>query len=156
MNLAWIEPGVQGDSHLSTRREDVDRPVVVEIYERAVDRGRLGQLLDLLAQRGDLVTRLLDRDGQFLVARARLGELSTSLEELLLEHFDATVGLINVTQREIAGRVDHYLVVIVRGLTESLVTVHTFTLGEVRGGTAIPMLISAAKVAVREQPRRAQ
>jgi hypothetical protein len=73
---------VQRDAHLSSRREDVDGAVLVEVDEGAVDRGRLGQLLDLVAQGRDLVARLLDGYGELLVVRARLGQLVRSRREL--------------------------------------------------------------------------
>ena len=75
LDLSRVEARVQRDAHLASRGEDVDGAVVVEVDERAVDRGRLGQFLDLVAQRGDLVARLLDRDRQFLVVRTCLGQL---------------------------------------------------------------------------------
>ena len=125
--------GVQGDAHLATRGEDVDGAVVVEVDKGAVDRRRLGQLLDFVAQRRDLVAGLLDRDGELLVVRAALGQLTPGLEELLFEHLDAPVGLVDVAEREVARRAARRLArrSLVRRLgVESLRTVHDVTLGE--------------------------
>ena len=80
------------------RGEDVDGAVVVEAREGAVDRRRLGQFLDLVTQRRDLVTRLLNRDGQLLVVRSALGQLAPRLEQLLFEYLDAPAGLLDVAQ----------------------------------------------------------
>ena len=53
--------------------------------EGAVGGGRLGQLLDLFAQGGQLLLGLLQGEGQLLVLRRRLGQLALRLEEALLE-----------------------------------------------------------------------
>ena len=102
-DLGRVETRVQGHAHLASRGEDVHGPVFVEAGEGAIDRRRLGQLLDFVAQRGDLVPGLLDGDRKFLVVRAGLGQLAARLEELLLEYLDAAVGLVDVAQREVAG-----------------------------------------------------
>ena len=69
--------------------EDVDGAVVVGVQERPVGARGLGELVDLLAQRGDVLLRLLQRVGQLLVLRDGLGQLALGLEQPLLEGLDA-------------------------------------------------------------------
>ena len=80
-----VDVGVQAHPHLAPAREDVDRAVLVDAEEGAVGRRRLGELLDLLAQRGQLLLGLLQGEGQLLVLRRRLGQLALGLEQPLLE-----------------------------------------------------------------------
>jgi hypothetical protein len=54
-------------SHLATARKDVDGAVVVVTEERAVGGGRLGELVDLLAQGGDVLAGLTQGVGELLV-----------------------------------------------------------------------------------------
>ena len=82
---AGVDVGVQAHPHLATAREDVDRAVLVDSEERAVGRRRLRELLDLLAQGGQLLLGLLEGEGQLLVLRGGLGQLSLGLEQALLE-----------------------------------------------------------------------
>ena len=53
--------------------------------DRAVGRRRLGELLDLLAERGDVLARLTQGVAKLLVLGDRLGELALRLEQPLLE-----------------------------------------------------------------------
>ncbi len=76
-------------THLATAGEDVDGPVVIGVQERPVRAGRLGELVDLLPQRGDVLLRLLQGVGQLLVLRDRLGQLALGLEQSFLEGLDA-------------------------------------------------------------------
>ena len=71
--LAGVDVGVQGHPHLAAAREDVDGAVVVDVEERPVGRRRLGELLDLFAQGGELLLGLLQGEGQLLVLRDRPG-----------------------------------------------------------------------------------
>ena len=66
-------------------REHVDRAVLVDAEEGAVGRRRLRELLDLLAQGGQLLLGLLEGEGQLLVLRGGLGQLALGLEQPLLE-----------------------------------------------------------------------
>ncbi len=59
--------GVEGDAHLAPAGEHVDGAVVVGRQEGAVGRGRLGQLVDLLAEGGDVLAGLSEGVGQLLV-----------------------------------------------------------------------------------------
>ena len=77
--------GVHRDAHLAAAGEHVDGAVVVVPEQRAVRRRRLGELVDLLAQRGDVVARLPQGVGQLLVLRDRLRQLALGLEQPLLE-----------------------------------------------------------------------
>ncbi len=79
------EVGVDRDPHLATTGEDVDRAVVVGAQQGAVGRRWLGQLLDLVAQRGDVLAGLAQGVGQLLVLRDGLGQLALALEQALLE-----------------------------------------------------------------------
>ena len=76
---------MDGDPHLAAAGEDVDGAVVVAAEQRAVGRRRLGELLDLLAQGGDVLARLAQGVGELLVLRDGLGQLALRLEQPLLE-----------------------------------------------------------------------
>ena len=89
-----VELGVQRDAHLAAGREDVDGAVVVGAEERAVGRRRHRELLDLFAQRGDVLARLAERGRELLVLGDGLGELALRLEEALLERADALRGVL--------------------------------------------------------------
>ena len=77
--------GWSGHPHLAAPGEHVDGAVVVRPEVGPVGRGRLGQLLDLLAQVGDVLLGRLQGEGQLLVLGDGLGQLALGLEELLLE-----------------------------------------------------------------------
>ncbi len=85
-----VDVGVQRDPHLATRGEHVDRAVVVLADDDAVGRRRLRQLVDLVAQRADVLARLAQRVGQLLVLGNRFGQLALRLEQPLLERADPT------------------------------------------------------------------
>ena len=80
---------MQRDAHLAAGGEDVDGAVVVGAEVGAVRRRRHRELLDLFAQRGDVLARFAQGGGQLLVLRDGLGELALRLEEALLERADA-------------------------------------------------------------------
>ena len=84
-----LELGVHRDAHLAAAGEHVDGAVVVVAEQRAVGRRRLGELVDLLAQRGDVVARLAQGVGELLVLRHRLAQLALGLEQPLLERAHA-------------------------------------------------------------------
>ena len=67
-----VELGVERHAHLAPAGEHVDGAVVVVAEQRAVGRRGLGELVDLLAQRGDVLARLAQGVGQLLVLRHRL------------------------------------------------------------------------------------
>ena len=71
--------------HLAAAGEDVDRAVVVLADDDAVRRRRLGELVDLVAQRGDVLARLAQRVAELLVLGHGLGQLALGLEQPLLE-----------------------------------------------------------------------
>ena len=79
------ELGVDRHPHLAAAGEHVDRAVVVVPEQRAVGRRRLGELVDLLAERRDVVARLPQRVGELLVLRHGLRQLALGLEQPLLE-----------------------------------------------------------------------
>ena len=83
--LLGFEAGMERDPHLAPAREHVDGPVVISAQVRAVRRRRLGELVHLLAQGGDVLLGLLEREGQLLVLRHRMCELALGLEQPLLE-----------------------------------------------------------------------
>ena len=85
-----VDLGVHGHPHLATAREDVDGPVVVGVEERPVGARGLGELVDLLTQRGDVLLGLLQGVGQLLVLGDGLGQLALGLEQPLLEGLDAS------------------------------------------------------------------
>ncbi len=74
--------------------EHVDGAVVVGGQEGAIGGRRLGQLVDLLTEGGDVLTGLTEGVGQLLVLRDGLLELALGLEQLLLEGADALRGVL--------------------------------------------------------------
>ena len=85
LQLGRPQARVQRDPHLAAAREDVGRPVVVATQEGPVRSRRLGQLVDLFAQRGDVLAGLTQGVGQPLVLGERLLELALGLQEPLLQ-----------------------------------------------------------------------
>ena len=83
--LLVVEVGVHRDAHLPAAAVDVDGAVVVRAEQRPVGGRRLGELLDLLAERGDVLARLAQGVRELLVLRDGLGQLALRLEEALLE-----------------------------------------------------------------------
>ena len=77
--------GCTDDPHLAAGRHDVDGAVVVGAEERAVRRRRHRELLDLFAERGDVLARFAQGCRQALVLRDGLGELALRLEHPLLQ-----------------------------------------------------------------------
>ena len=73
------------DAHLATGAEHVHGAVVVVAEERAVRRRRHRELLDLFAQRRDVLAGLTQRGREALVLGDGLGELALRLEQPLLE-----------------------------------------------------------------------
>ena len=100
-----IDVGMQRDAHLAAAREDVDRVVVVLADDDAVRGRRLRELVDLVAQRGDVLARLAQRVGQLLVLADRLGELTLRLEQPFLEGVDAT-GRIGESRSQVRDLLD--------------------------------------------------
>src|SRR3546814_21196599 len=64
---------------------DVDGAVLVVAEEGAVRRRRLGELVDLLAQRRYVVARLAEGVGELLVLGNGLGQMALGLEQTLLQ-----------------------------------------------------------------------
>ena len=84
-----VDVRVELDLHLAPAGQHVDRAVLVLADHHAVGVGRLGELVDLVAQRGDVLARLAERVAQLLVLRRLLGELALRLEQALLERAQA-------------------------------------------------------------------
>ena len=82
------------DPHLAAAGEHVDRFVVVARQDGAVGVGGLGQLVDLFAERGDVLARLAQGVGQLLVLLDGLRELAFGLEQALFERADTLGGLL--------------------------------------------------------------
>ena len=80
-----VDVGADRDAHLAARANTSTVPSSLGPSERGVGRGRLGELVDLLAQRRDVVARLAQGVGELLVLADRLGELALGLEQPLLE-----------------------------------------------------------------------
>ena len=89
VELVEVDVRVRRHLHLAAARQDVDRAVVVLADDHAVGGRRLGELVDLVAQGGDVLARLSQRVAELLVLGHRLGELALRLEEALLEGADA-------------------------------------------------------------------
>src|SRR5262245_5857422 len=88
LQLADVELGMERDPHLAAGGEHVDGAVVVDLEERAVGRRRHRELLDLLAQRADVLARLTEGRRELFVLRDGLGELTLRLEQAFLERAD--------------------------------------------------------------------
>ncbi len=83
--LLVIDVGMKPDTHLATTGQHIDGAVVVLADDHPV-RGRwLGELVDLVAQRRDVLASLAERVAQLLVLGDRLSELSLGLQETLFE-----------------------------------------------------------------------
>ena len=80
-----VDLGVQCDFHLAAIGQDVDGVVAVLADDDSVRRRRLGELVDLLPERGDVITRLPQRVRELFVARHCLRELTLRFEQALLE-----------------------------------------------------------------------
>ena len=80
LEAVGLDRRVERDPHLAAAREDVDRAVVVVLQERPVGVRGLGELVDLLTQRGDVLLCLLEGVAELLVVGKRLGELAFHLE----------------------------------------------------------------------------
>ena len=80
-----VDLGVRRHLHLAAARQDVDGAVVVLADDDAVRRRRLGELVDLVAQRGDVLARLTQGVAELLVLGDGLGQLALGLEQPLLE-----------------------------------------------------------------------
>ena len=95
--------GCSGDPHLAAAGEDVDGAVVVLADDDAVGRRRLGELVDLVAQRGDVLARLAQGVAELLVLGDGLGQLALGLEQPLLEgaHPLGRVGQLRAQARDL-------------------------------------------------------
>ena len=105
-----LDVGVQLHLHLAPAGEHVDRAVVVLADDHAVRVRWLGELVDLVAQRRDVLARLAQRVAQLLVLGGLLGQLALRLEQPLLERAHpvgrvgeagAQVGVLLTQQREL-------------------------------------------------------
>ena len=84
-NSLVVDVGMQPDTHLAPTGEHVDGAVVVLADDDAVRRWGLRELVDLVAERGDVLARLAKGVAQLLVLGNRLGQLSLGLQESLFE-----------------------------------------------------------------------
>ena len=84
-SVVEVDVGVRRHLHLAAAGEDVDRAVVVLADDHAVGRRRLGELVDLVAQRGDVLARLAQGVAELLVLGDGLGQLALGLQQPLLE-----------------------------------------------------------------------
>ena len=80
--------------------EDVDGAVVVGAEEGAVRRRRHRELLDLFAERGDVLARLAQGGREAFVLRDGLGELALGLEDPLLERAHALGGVLEAAAED--------------------------------------------------------
>ena len=92
--------GVHRHPHLAPAGVDVDGAVVVDAEQGAVGRRRLGELLDLFAEGGDVLAGLAERVGQLLVLGDGLGQLALGLEQALLEGAHPLRGLLQPTAED--------------------------------------------------------
>ena len=99
-HLVDLDLGVHRDPHLAPGGEDVDGAVVVGAEERAVRRRRHRELLDLFAQRGDVLARLTQRGRQPFVLGHRLRQLPLGLEHSLLERAHPLGGVLQAAAED--------------------------------------------------------
>ena len=85
VELVEVDVGVRRHLHLAAAREDVDGAVVVLADDHAVRRGRLGELVDLVAEGGDVLASLPQGVAELLVLGHGLRQLALRLEQALLE-----------------------------------------------------------------------
>ncbi len=86
--LGAVDLGVKGDAHLAATGEHVDGAVLIGVEEGPVGAGRLGELVHLFAQGGDVFLGLLQRVGELLVLGDGLGQLTLGLQHALFERLD--------------------------------------------------------------------
>ena len=84
MQLTRLDIGVQRYPHLPPAGKNVHGAVVVGPEVGAVGGRRLGELLHLLTEVGDVLLGRLQGEGELLVLGDGLGELALGLEQLLL------------------------------------------------------------------------
>ena len=94
LHVVELDLGMDGHAHLATGGEDVDGAVVVGAEVRAVRGRRHRELLDLFAQRGDVLAGFAEGGREPLVLRDGLGELALGLEDSLLERADTLRGVL--------------------------------------------------------------
>ena len=80
------ELGMDRDPHLAAPGPHVHCAVVVAPEHGAVTAGRLGELLDLLAQRADVLAGVPEHGREPLILRHGLGETTLRVGQPLLEH----------------------------------------------------------------------
>jgi hypothetical protein len=85
LELGDVELGMQRDAHLAAGGEHVDGAVVVGREERPVGGRWHRELLDLLAERPDVLAGLAQGGGELLVLGDGLRQLAFGLEQSLLE-----------------------------------------------------------------------
>jgi hypothetical protein len=81
-----VEARADVDAQLAAAREHVGGAVVVRLEEDAEAGRRLGQPVDLLLERDDLVAGVLERRHQTLVLRGHGREVGLQVGQPLLEH----------------------------------------------------------------------
>ena len=85
LQVVVLDLGMQPDTHLAPAGEHVDRAVVVLAHDHAVRRRRLGELLDLVAQRRDVLPCFSQGVAELLVLRDGVGQLALGLQQSLLQ-----------------------------------------------------------------------
>ncbi len=100
LELVDIELGMQCDAHLPAGGEHVHGAVAVGGEERPVRRRWHRELLDLFAQRTDVLARLAKRGGELLVLGDGLGQLALRLEQALLEGANALGSVLQATAQD--------------------------------------------------------
>jgi hypothetical protein len=83
--VAGIDRGRDGDPHLATAGEDVDRGVVVGLEDQAVGRWRLGQAVDLALEGDDLLAGLLECPDEAFVLGRQCRQRGLQLHHTVLE-----------------------------------------------------------------------
>ena len=80
-----VDVGMHADAHLATTGQDVDRAVFVLAHDHAIGRRRLAELVDLVAQGGDVLARLSQGVAELLVLRDSVSQLTLGLEQAFFQ-----------------------------------------------------------------------
>ena len=93
LQLVEVDRGADVDAQLAAAGEDVDRVVLVALQEGAEAGRRLGEPVDLLLERHDLVAGLAQGLGEALVLGGDRGQRALGVGEPLLDERGTCTGL---------------------------------------------------------------
>ena len=85
IEFVMVDLGMQRHAHLAAAHQYVDGAVVVLTHHHAIGRRRLAELVDFVAQGGNVFAGLTQGVAQLLITRHRLRQLALGFEEPLFE-----------------------------------------------------------------------